>query len=49
MYVVPGEHIVVFLPGFQKGRAQFLPKKGNCVVARKNVKKFEKLKNLKNL
>jgi hypothetical protein len=34
---------LVFLPGFQKGRAQFRPKKAICVVERKNVKKLEKL------
>jgi hypothetical protein len=34
---------LVFLSGFQKGRAQFRPKKAICIVARKNVKKFEKL------
>jgi hypothetical protein len=32
----------VFLPGFQKGWAQFRPK-AICVVARKNVNKLEKL------
>jgi hypothetical protein len=34
---------LVFLPGFQKSRAQFRPKKAICVVARKNIKKLEKL------
>jgi hypothetical protein len=34
--------MIVFLPGFQKGRVQFRQKKAICVVARKNVKKLEK-------
>jgi hypothetical protein len=36
------KYMLVFLPGFQKGRAQFRPKKAICIVARKNKKKLEK-------